>query len=49
MVVESVENHADEVTNYYDENEMLDRRGKTFCTWRLTIIIFETDLENLVY
>ena len=44
----SVENHAEEIKIYYDGNETSDRCGITFCSWRLTIITFETDLNNSV-
>ena len=41
-----VENHAEEIKNYYDGNEMSDRCWVTFCTRWIIMLTFETDLEN---
>ena len=43
-----VENHAVEIKNYYDGNEMSYRCGTTFCTRWITMFTFETDLVNPV-
>ena len=43
-----VENHAVEIKNYFDRNEMSDRCGTTFGMWWLTMFTFEIDLENPV-
>ena len=43
-----VENHGEEIKNYYDGNEISDWCGSTSCTQCITTITFEADLENPV-
>ena len=40
-----VENHAEEIKNYYDGNEVSEARGLRSCTRRITTFTFETNLE----
>ena len=43
-----VENHADEIKNYFDENEMSDWCGLTSYTRWVTMFTFERVLDNPV-